>query len=205
MVQLLFVIAVAHAAPEMHVLHIQGTATYDKKPIRRGEALKSGGWLEVDAAPDSFVDLMLADGHEFRLKNKTKLKLSGEGPAGPTEAQLLYGKVFAMFAKKPSAQTIQLKTKTAVAGVRGTKFLFEWDEVKGTYVCVCDGVVHVEATGPRAGDGAVDVSKNQDIWVAADKKMGQPITSDSMGKMTAAEFKSMESGRPSSVTTPSEY
>ena len=49
---------------------------------------------------------------------------------------------------KPSDELrFTMRTSTAVAGVRGTSFFVAVEDENNTYICACNGVIHVEGGG----------------------------------------------------------
>src|SRR5262245_10630783 len=130
---LMFASHLAWASP-LQVVKSTGEVTYDKKPVKVGDKLTAGGFLEVGA--DGSVDIAYPEGHHFRLKQKGKLRLEVNPISKDvTTFDLLYGKLYARFAKDKGADKFQIKTPTMVAGVRGTKFMTEYDDKNQSYVC----------------------------------------------------------------------
>jgi hypothetical protein len=172
-----------------------GTAKYNGKPVQVGETITPGGMLELDDNPQTYVDLLYPEGHQLRLKKGAHLKISAEST---DNLELFRGQVFAYFAKNKNAEKVRIKTATAVAGVRGTKYLIEEDEKKGTYICVCEGEVRVSSV-LKPDELPVKVKAGQDVWAAprgADwNKTGnaipRPTNSPNMSQMTTTEFKAM--------------
>lgn len=196
MIALALGFSLTSVADSLKVKKLSGSAKYDGHAIKAGDEVPAGGLLEVGAEPDAYVDLLFSEGHHMRLKKGAKLKINGEKTASPTRFELIIGQLFGYFVPGKNAEKIKIETKAAVAGVRGTKYLIEEDEKKGTYICVCEGVVAVNATDKRT-DFPAKVKAGQDLWakLGGYEKPGQTLgrvtTSPAMSKMTTAEFTAM--------------
>lgn len=169
------------------VVGVQGDAKIGKSPVAVGHALEAGEILKVGDAPDSLVDLKFPEGHQVRLKAGTIFNLEA-GPAKTRLVRLMRGRAFVHFQKGPDAKDFKVITRTAVSGVRGTKFVTEVDAVKGTYICVCEGVVEVQK--PDGGAKQL-VKKGQDLWSYDAKALAPAVDSPNMSQMTEDEFAKM--------------
>lgn len=187
----LFLSSYAFAFEGLRVVKKSGQVLYNQKEVRVGEFLPLGGVIEVGNTDESLVDLTYPEGHRLRLKKNTKVNLKALSTKNASQIDITIGKVFAHFVKGKKAENIQIKTKSAVVGVRGTKFAVEENEEKGTYVCVCEGVVNVRGVGDHSKDGERTVKAGQDLWARPGKSMGTPVDSPDMSKMTTAEFADM--------------
>lgn len=167
------------------VKKLGGQVTYLGKTIAVDEQLSPGSVIEVENKEGSFVDLSHSEGHHLRLKKGAKLKLELSDPKEPHLLDLLYGQLYVFYRKGKEAKPLNIKTRTAVAGVRGTKFLIE-EKDEGSYYCVCDGVIEVTKEGVTR-----QVKKDEDLRSRPGKPLGVPKVSPDMGKMTESEFKSM--------------
>lgn len=169
------------------IVNVVGDAKFESRPLKSGDSFASGGTIEVASDGKSMVDIKYPEGHVFRLKSGARLSIAGEKTANLKTLNLLKGKAFLHFQKDSDANEFKIHTKTAVAGVRGTKFLLE-DRDGATYLCVCEGVVELHK--PDAKDGRT-VTAGQDLWSRPDKPLGQPKVDEGMKAETAAEFESM--------------
>jgi ferric-dicitrate binding protein FerR (iron transport regulator) len=174
------------------VVKFKGNVQFESRVIKVGDELSAGGLLTVGAGKDDFVDIEMAAGHTFRLKKNAKMRLIAEPKSEKTVLNLLSGQLYSHFRKKAGVENIEIHTKSVVAGVRGTQFLVEEDDAKGSYICVCEGAVNVTGIGSHVKDGARVVSAGEDLWARPGKVIGQPISSPSMSKMTQDEFADME-------------
>jgi hypothetical protein len=190
-------VSFAHAdANSLEVKSVKGSVKYDNKIIKSGDKLTPGGLLEVGVEKDALVDILFPEGHHLRLKNGGRLKIKGSEGNLPSRFDLYAGQLFGYFVKNKNAEKIKIETKSVIAGVRGTKYMIE-ENSKGTYICVCDGVVAVYATD-KPTDFPVRVKAGQDLWARLGggygkpgETLGRPTTSPDMSKMTTDEFKAM--------------
>lgn len=93
--------------------------------IKQGQSLEEGNWVKT--GKKGWLELSLADGSKFTIANNSELELnsfmvSKEKKEGTFT--LTQGKLRASVLKLGGQQTdIKVKSRTAVAGVRGTEFL----------------------------------------------------------------------------------
>jgi ferric-dicitrate binding protein FerR (iron transport regulator) len=173
-----------NAADSFQVKKMRGEAKYEGSAIVQGAHLKSGGVLIVSEKNGSQVDLEFSEGHHMRLKQGSQMQID-LSQVHRRVLHLLSGQLFVHAAKLKADSSLQIHTKTAVAGVRGTEFLIQ-SEGKGTYVCVCEGTVEVTKTGDDQLKRLVSVG--QDIWSRPDKPLGEAKNSSDMSKATLKEF-----------------
>jgi ferric-dicitrate binding protein FerR (iron transport regulator) len=184
--------SIAHAAdaptpPAVTIVHIVGGATVRRMPLHEGDTVKIDDDIVVSDAPGSQVDLKLSEGHQIRLKTDTTFRV-GSVQNNKRIVTLIKGKAFVHYVKGAGTPTFEIRTKVAVAGVRGTKFVTQIDEKKGTYFCVCEGVV--EVSKPEGGPSQL-VHKDEDLWSHAGEALKPPVNSPKMTSTTQAEFDSM--------------
>ncbi len=185
----LFLISLTSSAQSLiKVLKVNGDVKFEDAKLKTGDSISKSGFFVVGEDAKSSVDLLYPEGHKIRLKSGARLSISGENQKAAKILTLFKGKAFLHFQKTPDVPEFQIKTKTAVAGVRGTKFLLE-DREGATYLCVCEGLV--ELSKPDAKNEIRKVSAGQDLWSWAGKALGQPKDSALMGKETSAEFATM--------------
>ena len=174
------------------VTAVSGTVRYNGKIVKVGDELERNGEIEVGPEKEASVDLKYPQGHLVRLKSQSKMRIEESKDGGLVDLNLIRGKIYAHLLKEKGAEKFHIKTKAVVAGVRGTKFLVEENESKGSYVCVCEGSVEVTGTGEHQADGARIVNAGEDIWARPGKTMGKPKVDEDMSKQTSSEFESMK-------------
>lgn len=110
-------------------------------PVNDGETVHSG--------KDGMLIVGFPDGSRLKLKADSKMQVHiDRATAEPTEAELIEGAAFALIAKREHRH-FQVKTKSAIAGVRGTEF-FVSNEKNNFWLCVQDGAVDVTPSGKTA-------------------------------------------------------
>jgi len=160
--------AAPKAAPGAALAYVAGAVTVETKagsrPGRRGEALADGD--AVASGPGATAVIALADGSKLKLKESSRIALTLPGSRAPTTDVLLsLGGVFAKVAKRLPGAEFRVRTPTAVAAVRGTRFFTAYgrarEKSRDLWVCVDEGRVDVntdaapKALGVPAGKGVL--------------------------------------------------
>lgn len=172
----------------LKITTVIGDVQFENTPVHAGDLISRAGSFSVADDTKSQVDILYPAGHKIRLKAGTKMSIAGEAQKFAKVLNLLNGKAYMHFQKKPDVPEFQIHTKTAVAGVRGTKFLIQ--DYEGTsYLCVCEGSVAFSPIDKP--DDARAVKSGEDLWLRPGKPFGQPKHSEAMSQSTTAEFKSM--------------
>ncbi len=109
------------------------TAAKDKMPVAAGDSVKTGAGAQAYIA--------FAGGHVVKVDQLSVVKVAEIG-AKATKVDLASGRVFAKTAKLQSGAVFNVKTPTAVAGVRGTGF-----EATPASFSVSEGEISVSAGG----------------------------------------------------------
>lgn len=174
---------------EIKLHRVEGQAKIGSRTLKTGDVVKSGDLIEVSGDDDALVDVRFPEGNIVRLKEGSKVRL--QPTAGKTRVVLLLkGQVLAI-ARKPVGRkdrSFEIRTRTAVAGVRGTKFLVDVDEKENTFVCVCEGKVETQKT---TGGPIRTLAAGDNIEVSEDKPIGTPTNDPSKPPMMASEYESM--------------
>jgi hypothetical protein len=156
---LLPVVASAKAppGPAAKLFYASGAVTVESRggvhPGKTGEALESGDAVATDARATAVVEL--ADGSRLKLRESGRLVLTLPGPRdGATEVFLSLGSVFAKVTKRLPGGEFRVRTKTAVAAVRGTEFFTAFGREQGAardlWLCVHEGAVEVRTDAGKA-------------------------------------------------------
>jgi hypothetical protein len=185
--------AAADPAPrqELEVVFLSGSAEAATstgtaaRAVRVGMRFGEGAVLQTLTA-DSRLDLRLASGSTLRLSGNSKLALAelyrdGKLDVEKTGLELLSGSILVKARLLVGDSRLQVRTQTAVAGVRGTSFLVRYDSAGGTSVAVQSGRVAVspattmpasladkaEGFADRLQDaGAVEVGPGRQVTVS---------------------------------------
>lgn len=156
------------------VLQINGEAVV----VDSGKTIKLArksqvGWGDVieSAEPGTYLRIKIDD-TVIATKGKFKIKLEQPKPQNPRTLNLIYGAVRASVAsEKIEKPKFMIKTKTAVAGVRGTDFYLSYlpllDE---TEIIGFDGLVSFAST-----DGKTEQMVNKGQWGGLGGRFGSKI------------------------------
>jgi hypothetical protein len=137
--------------------------------LKLGAKLKNGDTLKTGA--DSMVVLLFADGTRLKFKDKSEAKIEGESKApGPSGVNLAAGALFALIPKQDKPH-FEVRTRAAVAGVRGTEFFASTGAHDAFWLCVEDGAVNVT---PSGSDKPLVVPKGLGVLVEAGKTPEPP-------------------------------
>ncbi|MBI3565843.1 MAG: FecR domain-containing protein, partial [Elusimicrobia bacterium] len=110
------------------------------EPLRDGDSVVTGA--------GATAVIRLIDGSKLKLKETSRIKLSfPKGREQTTDVLLGLGGVFAKVAKRAPGAEFRVRTPTAVAAVRGTRFFTAYGRAAGgardLWVCVDEGLVDV--------------------------------------------------------------
>jgi hypothetical protein len=135
--------AFAQAGGTALVSYVEGSATVDGKPASIGDPVPLGA--TVATAQDSLCEI------QWNGKNAVRLGASTTFVFNPSNLQqgseLKQGTLVLVLKKLATvagAPSFTVRTPSAVAGVRGTSFFINAVDAQTTYICSCNGSVHVE-------------------------------------------------------------
>lgn len=181
------------------VSYLEGSAFRSKdgkdwKPFMNGEFL--GANENVKTGAKSRLELTLPDGSRVRFSEKTTFKVENllfTGKERDFEMKVFFGKVWSKAAKFKKDSNFELKTATAVAGIRGTTFRIDANEDQSSLVRVYEGEVSVKSlptesrdkgrkpeyvSGPKEVPGPHEVSREEWSYIV---KSWQQITVSPQG------------------------
>ncbi len=167
-------IATAASAEDGIVVALKGSVNSEDHgqitKLKIGSKVSDGATVSTGA--DALTVISLPDGTRVKLKEDSRIVLHVPAAAHkePTAVELLTGAVFAAV-RKHEGQSFQVRTKSAVAGVRGTEFFTALGEKDAFWLCVNEGSVDVTATGSKE---AVTVPQGLGILIEKGKNPGQP-------------------------------
>ncbi len=124
----------------------------------------------VETGPNSRIMFVVGD-DVFLLRDGSKLIVSGQERSLVDILQCFAGKVLSVFGRRRH----QIRTRTAVMGVRGTGVYFEADPEE-TYFCTCYGVVDMRAASDPTSKATV-VAEHHDMpkYIVANAPTGQRV------------------------------
>ncbi|MFC1858197.1 FecR domain-containing protein [Thermodesulfobacteriota bacterium] len=115
-------------------------------PLEKGTKLGSGGLIKV--GKHAHVDIMLDKGSAIRIKENSRLEIEKDAKKpNLVNASLHAGKILCRITQKQDKnETLRVLTPTAIARVRGTSFLIDYNpSLKITKVQVKNGVVNLKS------------------------------------------------------------
>lgn len=172
------------------VMFLIGSVTKNNVSVEIGETIKENDRLVTGA--QSSCDLKIGESIIRIKENSTVLisQLTRKGAAENTALGLDVGKMLCKPKKLMKDESFLVKTPTAVAGVRGTKFTVEADTMKTTRIKVYDGKVKVikrvdrlEASFEKIMEGAAAVEEKEKVVITEnDVKKAEKKVEDALAK-----------------------
>ena len=164
------------------VSYLEGSAFKSKdgkdwKPFMKGEFL--GANESVKTGVRTRLELTLPDGSKVRFSENTFFKVESllfTDEERGFEIKAFFGKVWSKVKKFKKASKFEVKTATAVAGIRGTTFRIDANEDRSSLVKVYEGEVSVNSlptedqekgrkpkyiSGPKEVPGPHEVSREE--------------------------------------------
>lgn len=192
--------------PMAEVSHVEGGASFKDKSgdyatLNKGQKL--GPDHTVKTTADGKVELMLPDKSVLRIAPLSVVRLESlltAGPAGdkPSTFRVTGGKIWANVSSAVGGERkFEVKTETAVAGVRGTVFQVAVDEDSATVVKVYAGAVAVSSAvipqrAPDPGPDRVQVPGPQEVsrqqWEELIAREMQQVRVSARGVMERTAF-----------------
>ncbi len=157
------------------VTAVQGTATaiaQSKETVLKVGAKVANG-ATVKTAANSMIVLAYVDGTHLKVKENTELVIHAEDSAAKSSnwVDLIRGALYSSVAKQQQGHQFQIKTQTAVAGVRGTEFFTAIGEHDAFWLCVEDGAVDVT---PEGSEKVISVPKGLGVLIEKGKAPSPP-------------------------------
>ena len=144
-----------YLANTMRLLHVEGIVNIETsgggtKPVTGNIRFQSGDALNTGS--DGLASVGLDDTKIITLKNNSRAEFKKNGKQ--LELNLTKGAVFFNVTEKLKPdETLEIKTSTMTAGIRGTSGIIYCDEKDGRdSVIVTDGSVEVTAVNPATGE-----------------------------------------------------
>jgi len=151
----------------------EGTPAAAGTPLQEGDRIRTGADSSAELALDGESVIQLGPNADFKLENMHRSE---------TLFGLSAGTFLAKIKKLLASQSMQVRTPTAVAAVRGTEFGVEVPSPEESHVGVFDeGKVEVKGSG-----GVENLIGNQETRVASDGKPAQPYQLQRFARHRAA-------------------
>lgn len=158
---------------------LQGDVRINGAPADFGQRVEIGDFVQTGETGS--VDIVFDNANVFRLGSNTVAVVSIGGSR--QEVDLRVGTFSAVFDRVRTLSgrgTFDVRTPTAVGGVRGTSFFVRVIDGETTYVCTCNGELEITPGGAdsfldraaehsayffrRADDGSVSVERAEDLF-----------------------------------------
>jgi hypothetical protein len=127
------------ANPRGIIEYLEGEVLLNGLPAQIGQEVPPGAVLETGRG--SWCEVVFAGKNIFRIESDSIARIDIELQNGAIE--LRQGALAAVFQKLQRVTAgkggFQLRTPTAVAGVRGTAFFIKVESPDSTYICTCNG------------------------------------------------------------------
>lgn len=172
-------------AVEFSATRHYGVVLINGKAFNSSTILKVGDTLQA-SGKKSFIQIKTDLGSVFLIRNgEMKLeKFNSE----ESSVNLISGKFFHFFNKKTHKRKFQVKTRHAIMGVRGTKYMIS-TSAKEDYLCVCSGKVSAKKNDEKK---EYIVGVNEDLFFySSDKPSHKQSATKQMVSMTSGEFDKM--------------
>ena len=170
-------------APKARLLAVAGDVTVETKAggalAKKGAALASGDAVSTAEGATALIEL--PDGSRLKLRASSRVAVTLPGPkSAVTEAFLSIGSVFAKVAKRLPGAEFRVRTRTAVAAVRGTEFFTAFGRSRkgkdaDLWVCVNEGSVELGTDGTKK---KLEVPAGKGVLIKAGKELGKPQAYD---------------------------
>ena len=152
------------------IYRVTGEVQVDGKPATPDTAVKAGSTIKTGR--DS--ELIYAVGQSaYIARANTEIVIQSSNDSSIVSGlRLLAGKLLSVF---PSGRPVQLQTRVASIGIRGTGVYMEADPEQ-TYFCTCYGVTDVEATNdPESRTTVAATHHDRPLYVLANEPKGRNI------------------------------
>ncbi|MGA2481129.1 MAG: FecR domain-containing protein [Spirochaetia bacterium] len=145
---LLFAGAAAFAADKASIVYIEGDVTMNGAPAAVGDDVQPGALITT--AKDSVCQVVFNSRNIVHMAAGTTLRFDLNAVSkGATLQKGAIAMVLRNLAAAAPGDELRfsIRTSTAVAGVRGTCFFVAVEDENNTYICACNGALHLEGQG----------------------------------------------------------
>jgi hypothetical protein len=187
---LLTILSTQALAMKLTMIRQNGDVLVNSKILKTGSTIDiKGGDIITAKGKKSFAQIKLEYGEVVLIKGgKFVIKGEKESLKAKTVIQLLKGKMFIHVNKlrnKKNNRNFELQTKSAIMGVRGTKFFVTEDDEQ-SYLCVCEGLVSISNSNSKKL-----VKKGQDVFANKSSELKVSKANSIMWKVAVETFKEM--------------
>ena len=117
--------------------YLEGEVHVDGAEADLGHEVRDGS--TVQTAKQSLCEILFDESNVFRIEENTILSISSEGQKQIELRTGVLAGVFTKLRKLSSETNFEIRTPTAVAGIRATVFYVKVEKPSSVYVCICNG------------------------------------------------------------------
>lgn len=144
---LLLASGMAFSADKASIIYLEGDVTLNGVPASVGDAVRAGDKLQTAAT--ALCEVVFNSRNIVHMTAGTVLKFD---PSQLSRGATLQKGAIAMVlrnlaALQGSEVRFRITTSTTVAGVRGTCFFVKVEDTNNTFICCCNGAIHLEGEG----------------------------------------------------------
>jgi len=157
--------AAVFSADKASIVYMDGNVTLNGSAASVGDEVKAGATIQTD--PDAVCEIVFNTRNVLHMMGGTVLTFDPKVLSrGATLRKGAVGMVLRNLAPSPGGELrFSIKTPTTVAGVRGTCFLVNVEDEDHTYICCCNGSIHLEGSNGAFSQNIVS-SHHREIRVA---------------------------------------
>ncbi len=155
--------ATAFAADKASIVYLEGDVTMNGSPASIGDPVLAGAVLAT--GPDSLCQIVFNTKNIVHIAAGTILRFDPNSlSSGATLQKGAVAMVLRNLAAKGDQLRFSIKTPTTVAGVRGTCFFVAVEDDNNTYICACNGSIHLDGNGGQMAQNLAS-SHHQEVRV----------------------------------------
>ena len=155
------------SADKASIIYIEGDVTMNGSPASVGDDVQPGATIET--APDAVCQVVFNRKNIVHVAGGTVLtfdpKVLSQGATLQKGAIAMVLRNLGKVVGKPDELRFRITTSNAVAGVRGTCFFVKIEDDDNTFICCCNGSLHLDNA---AGDSLRNLagSHHQEVRVS---------------------------------------
>ena len=158
----------AFPADKASIVYVEGDVSMNGSPAFVGDQVLPGAVLTT--TKDSLCEVVFNTKNIVHMAGGTTLRFDAKALSQGATLQkgavaMVLRNLNPLISGKPGDELrFTIKTSTTVAGVRGTCFFVAVEDENNTYVCACNGAIHLEGSGGEFAQNLAS-SHHQEIRV----------------------------------------